>query len=308
MMSRTAVTSYAVILNPSSGTMGELDEVTAMIRELLPGAEIMVGSESGDAERAAREARERGVQVLIAAGGDGTLNEVLNGALATAEPVTLGLLPLGTGNDFARALGLPTDLREALEVVRTGKRRAWDGGRVTTGKQQRFMINVSAGGFAGVVNDKLTPELKATWGPLAYFRGMIEALGEMEPYSALVTLDDGAAETLSVLNIVVANATHVAKGIPIAPAADPSDGLLDLVAIRAVPLAKLALLAPRVLAAAHLDHEDVLHLRARHMKITSTPPMTFNTDGEVLGESPVTFEVVPGAISFLVPEPAPTAT
>jgi diacylglycerol kinase (ATP) len=214
--------------------------------------------------------------------------------------VTLGLLPLGTGNDFARSLSLPTDLAEALEVIRMGKTRPLDVVRVS-GCGERLMINVSAGGFAGVVNDKITPEIKAAWGPLSYLRGFVEALGDLQDYTASISLDHAAPQQMEVLNIVVANAGYVARGIPIAPAADPGDGLLDLVAIRVVPAAQLVLLAPRILAGMHLDHEHILHLRARHIAIESTPPMTFNADGETLGEGPITFEVHPAAISFLVP-------
>jgi diacylglycerol kinase (ATP) len=101
--------------------------------------------------------------------------------------------------------------------------------------------------------------------------------------------------------VVVANGSHVAKGVPIAPEADPADGLMDVVAIREISLPALALHAPEILAATHLDNREILHFRARRLSIESTPPMIFNADGEVLGEGACEFEVLRAAISFLVP-------
>jgi len=264
----------------------------------------MVSAAAGDAQRSAATAQSSGFETVVAAGGDGTLNEVLNGCLEAGGPVKLGLLPLGTGNDFARSLGLPLDVAGALSVLRHGPVRALDVVRIS-GSGRRFMINVSAGGFAGLVDEKLTDDVKAAWGPLSYFRGMIEALGEMQPYAARIRLDHAPPLHLKLLNVVVANAGYVARGIPIAPAADPADGWMDLVAIRDATATRLALLAPRVLAGAHLDHEDVLHVRARHIEIESEPPMKFNADGEALGEGTITFEILPAAVSFVIPPPAP---
>lgn len=299
-MNSSPAVPLTVILNPAAGSVEAPGDVEAAIREVLPGATIAVGREAGDLERLAARERSRGVHTLIAAGGDGSLNEVLNGALESDEPLTLGLLPLGTGNDFARTLELPTDLREALAVIRDGKAAPLDVIRVS-GAKQRFMINVSAGGFAGVVDEKLTPELKAAWGPLAYLRGMIESLDEMEHHSTTVAIDSAAPEKLWILNMVVANARYVARGIPIAPEADPADGLIDLVAILDARPAELALLAPLVISGTHLDHERIVHRRGRKIEIQAHPPMTFNADGEKFGDGDITFEVMPGAVSFLRP-------
>ncbi len=125
--------------------------------------------------RLAREAADNGCGVLIAAGGDGTLNEVLNGMAPHADRLQVGLLPLGTGNDFAKMLDLPEALDDCIDVLREGHVRPTDLVRVTT-DEVRYFINVSAGGFSGTVNEKMTPEIKESWGPLAYLRCAAEAL------------------------------------------------------------------------------------------------------------------------------------
>lgn len=289
-----------VLLNPNSGSVRDGDEVTSAVREHLPGAEIIVSKERGDLEEAAANAQADGRDAVIAAGGDGTLNEVLNGCMRAGGQITLGLIPLGTGNDFARAVGLPTDIAEALNVIQNGHTTPIDVIRVT-GKQTRYIINVAAGGFAGLVSESLTPELKASWGPLSYLRGVIDALGEMQPYEALYRIDGAAPQQFKTMNVAVANGSHVARGIPIAPDADPADGMMDIVLLKEISMPALALLTPEILAGTHLNNAEILHLRARHFAIQSTPPMTFNADGEVIGEGSFEFAILPEAISFLVP-------
>jgi diacylglycerol kinase (ATP) len=289
-----------VLLNPNSGSVRDGDEVTAVVREHLPEAEIIVSKEHGDLEEGAARAQADGCNAVIAAGGDGTLNEVLNGCMRAGGQITLGLIPLGTGNDFARAIGLPTDITEALGVIQRGHAAPIDVIRVT-GERTRYMINVAAGGFAGLVSESLTPELKASWGPLSYLRGMIDALGEMKPYEASYQIDGAAPQRIRTLNIAVANGSHVARGIPIAPDANPADGLMDIVFLEDTSLPALALLTPEILAGTHLNNSEILYMRARHFSLQSTPPMTFNADGEVIGEGAFEFVILPEAISFLVP-------
>lgn len=291
----------AFILNPKSGSVTALDEVLAGIKGTFPGARVFIGEAAGDAQRDAAAAVDAGFGTVIAAGGDGTLNDVLNAIMPHSAKVRLGLLPLGTGNDFARTLEMPADLSAALEVLRAGQTRAVDVVQATSGKTRRHFLNASAGGFSGVVNEKLTDEVKAAWGPLSYIRGMIEALPELSPYACRLILDDEPPFELSCFNLVVANGRALAKGIPIAPEADPTDGWLDLVAIRETSGARLALLVPLVLAGRHLESDDVLFRRARRIAIHAAPSMAFNTDGETFGDTPLVFEVQPRAVEMIAP-------
>ncbi|MDQ3624016.1 MAG: diacylglycerol kinase family lipid kinase, partial [Verrucomicrobiota bacterium] len=250
----------------------------------------------------AASAAEDGFETVIAAGGDGTLNEVLNGLENAFGRVRLGLLPLGTGNDFARSLKLPTEVDAALGILAAGHTRRVDILRLE-GASRRHALNVSAGGFSGTVNEKLTDKLKATWGPLSYVRGFVEALPELADYHTEIVLDEEERIEVPAYNIVVANGAWVAKGLPIAPEAQIDDGLADLVLIPAASIAQLAVLAPQILLGSHLASDLVVFRRARKIVVKADPPMNFNTDGEWFGGTPVTFTVLPRAIEVLAPLP-----
>src|SRR5947207_1272409 len=151
-----------VILNPSAGNVRDLDEVVARLAQ-LPNAEIRLTNKPGSAARFAKTALRKGRELIVAAGGDGTLNEVINGIGEDLGDACVGLIPLGTGNDFARTLGVPTDVEAAIDLILDGRQRAVDLVRVTS-DEVRYFVNVSAGGFSGLVDEKLTPEMKKTWG------------------------------------------------------------------------------------------------------------------------------------------------
>ena len=154
------------------------------------------------------------------------LKRVVNGLREDASAVVLGLIPLGTGNDFARTLELPTQVDEAIALLLAGHTRAIDLVRVTS-DEVRYFVNVSAGGFSGLVDERLTPEMKKTWGPLAYLRGAAAALPDLRAYRTTVSLDNAESLTLSLYNVVIANGRYVGGGTQIAPQASIDDGLLD---------------------------------------------------------------------------------
>jgi diacylglycerol kinase (ATP) len=291
------------LINPSAGSVADFESIAAAIREQLPGAQIVTGKQAGELTQLARHAVESGASTIVAAGGDGTLNEVLNGLGPDFSRARLGLLPLGTGNDFARTLEIPTELHDALVVLRAGHTRTVDVIRAQNAST-RFMLNVSAGGFSARVNEKMTDELKSTWGPLCYARSFVEALTELNDFQTEITIDDEEKLHLAAYNIVVANGRYVAKGVPIAPKAEVDDGLVDLVVLPAASIPSLAALAPATLLGKHLDAEGILFRRARKVTISSEPQMRFNTDGELIGPGPVTYEVLPGVLQFIAPAKA----
>ena len=290
-----------VILNPEAGSVKDVAAVVRRIRH-LPDVEVRLTTRKGDAMRFARTALRKGCEMIVAAGGDGTLNEVVNGIGATNSDVRLGLIPLGTGNDFARTLGLPTDLDEAIAVLAAGHTRAIDLVRVTSDKV-RYFVNVSAGGFSGLVNEKLTPAMKKTWGPLAYLRSAVAALPQLRAYRTKVSFNKGKRLTLSLYNVVIANGRYVAGGRLIAPKASIDDGLLDIILIKERPAAELALLAARVALGHHLSSDAIVFRRAAKVTVNSRPGMWFNVDGELVGNDPAAFEVLPRALQFVVAAP-----
>ena len=316
-----------VILNPGARTGGDR-EALERLRPLIEGWEVRLSERPGHARELARSAAADGFTTVIAAGGDGTINEVVNGlasAPAGGGGPRLGVLPLGTGNDLARLLGLPPEPEEAVSILRRGACRRLDLGEMRSGGERRFFLNVAAGGFAGEVDRALTPEIKRAWGPLAYLRAATTALSEIDTYRVHARFEgvdgarrSGGAETLEIdaLNVVVANGRFAGGGLPIAPWARPDDGLLDVVVIPTMSLAGLVALAPLVLTGRHLGGEvdgpadggedDVrrlpICLRCRGVELESDPPMPWNTDGELIGERTPSFRVLAGALRVLVGE------
>jgi diacylglycerol kinase (ATP) len=285
-----------VILNPIAGAVKNIDAIQARLRN-LKAERFCVSEGPGDAEKFASEASD--FDLIVSAGGDGTLNEVVNGIARGGCNAALGVLPLGTGNDFARSLEVPTDLESAIEQIMAGKTRAIDLVRVTS-DQVRYFVNVSSGGFSGVMGEKLTPEMKRTWGPLAYLRSAAAAFSELRGYATKVALDDAEVLELDLYNVVVANGRYVAGGIPIAPEADLADGLLDIVLIPERGPADLAILAAQIVVGKHLSSDGIVFRRAKKIAINSRPGMWFNVDGELIGNEPATFELLPGALRCVV--------
>lgn len=290
-----------IILNPRAGSVRDLDDLVARLKR-VPNAEIRLTGKRGSAARFARTALRKGCDIIIAAGGDGTLNEVINGIGENLGHARVGLIPLGTGNDFARTIGVPADLEAAIDLIAAGETRAVDLVRVTSDKV-RYFVNVSAGGFSGLVDEKLTPEMKKTWGPLAYLRGAAAALSELRAYRTTLAFDNSKTLTLDLYNVVVANGRYIAGGRMIAPEASIDDGRLDVVLIRQRPAPELALLAAQVAMGTHLSSDAVIFRRAAKLTVNSKPRMCFNVDGERVGSEPARFEILPRALRFIAPKP-----
>jgi diacylglycerol kinase (ATP) len=290
----------SVILNPSAGSAADLDDIVAKISRLR-GVEIRLTTKPGSAARIAKTALAKGRRLIIAAGGDGTLNEVINGIGENLGDAAVGLIPLGTGNDFARTIGVPADIEQALELIRAGETRPVDLVRVTS-DEVRYFVNVSAGGFSGLVNEKLTPQMKKTWGPLAYLRSAAAALPELRAYQTTLAFDNAESLRIELYNVVVANGRYVAGGTLIAPDASIDDGLLDIVLIPKRPAAELAVLAAQVALGTHLTSDAIVFRRAAKLTVNSKPGMWFNVDGELVGNEPARFEILPGALRFVAPK------
>jgi diacylglycerol kinase (ATP) len=301
-------TRARVICNPASG--GGCDP--GAVREALGDLDIeWIDTEgSGHAREAARE---WGEGLLIVVGGDGTVNEAVNGLGKAGFPegVTLAVLPMGTGNDLAATLAIPARIEDAEKVIRENRVRVLDVARVRSeGVGERFFINVATGGFGAETSSLADEELKGRWGKLAYLRASLERARDFEVRDVRVVLDD-AEYTIRAVNVAVGNCRYAGGGWLAAPRANPEDGLLDLVVIAQVGLKEVLALAPAALAKSdYLDTEGVFSARAKKIRVETRPGgLEFTADGEVIGDEPVEFEVIPRALKVVagpdyVPEPA----
>jgi diacylglycerol kinase (ATP) len=289
-----------IIVNPIAGSIKDLDVLLKKLRLLRPG-ELHLTHKPGDAETFARKAIRAGWNYVIAAGGDGTLNEVVNGIASPrrAREICVGVVPLGTGNDFVRSLGLPATLEENIDILRSKQTAPIDLVRVRSDRT-RYFVNVSTGGFSGLVNEKLTPKIKRAWGPLAYVRSAAAALPDLHAYRTTIVLDGAERLSIDLYNVIIANGSFVAAGLPIAPNADPGDGWLDLVLIPKRPKREMALLVTEIVLGTHLSSNALIFRRAKEIAVRSRPGMWFNVDGELVGNEPALFQVIPRALNFVV--------
>ena len=288
-----------LICNPAAGGIADRRALLKKLKAAF-GSSIWFTKRRGDATRLARQAIRNGFDYLIAAGGDGTLNEVINGIGSRAKKVQAGLLPLGTGNDFARTLELPSSVEDNIDILLSQRTRKIDLVRVKSDRV-RYFINVSAGGgFSGMGTEKLTPELKQRWGPLAYVRAAAAMLPKLHGYRTRIVLEERREFSADLYTPIVANGRYVACGLPIAPKVDPGDGRLDVVLISKQTKAQAVLVAAQILLGSHLASDAVTFRRVTKISIRSRPGMWFTADGEMIGKAPAHFAVVPRALSFVV--------
>jgi diacylglycerol kinase (ATP) len=288
-----------VICNPASGGG---DYVPDEIRAELKGLEVEWIETDGpdDAIQAAEEWQEG---LLIVAGGDGTINDVVNGLGRTGFPedVTLGILPAGTGNDLAATLCIPEDPDLAEDVILQNRGRRLDVARVRSeGIGERFFINVATGGLGAEISGVNDEELKKRWGKLSYLRASLEVASNFDVRGLTLYLD-GERREVEAVNVAVGNCRYTGGGWPATPKANPEDGLLDVVVIEKLGAGELLGLAPAALAEFdYLDKDGILFARAKDVYVETQPGLEFTADGEVIGDDPAEFSVIPGALKVLV--------
>jgi lipid kinase YegS len=261
--------------------------------------EVRVTWEKGDAQRFVSEAGE--VDLVVAAGGDGTLNEVVHGLMDLSEALRpiLGIVPLGTANDFATGCGIPRDPAKALAVCMRGEAALIDVGKAN----EHWFINAASAGFGAEITATISPELKRLLGPAAYtVIGAILAIN-LHHYQGKLILP-GREITGSGPVAIVGNGRQTGGGLQFAPRASIDDGLLDvLVVFQISPSALLA--AARELQQLPPDGEYISYWQTPWLEVHPEEAIPVNLDGEPLRFSTVRYEAVPKAISLIVPPNCP---
>ena len=252
----------------------ELRHVVSWVRRRGHAVDVRVTWETGDGIHLAAEAADLGTDVVIACGGDGTLNEVVNGL--DGRDVSLGVVPLGTANDFARQTGIPEDADHAMDVILRRRPVRID----TASMNGRRFVNVSTGGVGAEATAETPADFKASLGPLAYAITAVRKLAGSEAARQASFASAGFSLDTEFLAFAVGSARVTGGGTIMTPDASVTDGLLDLCVIEAMSRRDFAQIAMSVKRGEHLGLPGVHYAQLPWLKVTGTEPLTVNLDGE----------------------------
>jgi YegS/Rv2252/BmrU family lipid kinase len=245
-------------------------------------------------------AKGAGDVLLVVVGGDGTLNEVVNGVAGTDAEIAV--LPSGTGQDFGRTHGIPTRFDDAVRVALDGVSRTVDVGRVDmAGGGSRFFANVGSVGMSGAVARRANGMSKALGGKATFYYALTREFVGWRNTMVTVHLPDGEQRRGRMHDVIVANGRWHGGGMQLAPTADYEDGLFDVVLIGDVSKLDFVTTSPKLYSGRYLEHPKVELLRASAVEVTADEPLPIEVDGEPIGTIPARFEVVPKALRVRVP-------
>ncbi|MFC3039758.1 diacylglycerol kinase [Virgibacillus xinjiangensis] len=290
-----------IIYNPTSGREAFKKELPTVLERLeVAGYETSAHATTceGDATKAAATAVDRGYDLIVAAGGDGTINEVINGMAEQEHRPKLGIIPVGTTNDFARALHIPRDIKRAVDVIVGGKSLALDIGRVD---EDKYFMNIAGGGRLTELTYDVPSKLKTMLGQMAYYIKGIEMLPSLKPIRARIEYD-GEVLDEDIMLFLLSNTNSVGGFEKLAPEAKMNDGHFDLLILKKMNLAEFIRIASLAMRGAHLEDERILYTQAKHIKVTTDENMQLNIDGEYGGMLPGEFTNLKQHIEFFVPE------
>lgn len=309
-----------VIVNPKSASGATRDNWSAIASDLrthFGPFQVAFTKGPGDGIELAKRSAEEGRTFIIACGGDGTINEIANGILLSKTDCELGIFPSGTGGDFRRTLGIPSELREAARALRDGQTRSIDVGKITFQNKDdqpetRFFLNISSFGLAASIIERVKTSTSLNWIPLDTIRGRASfALSTLQEVVGLdstrvrIKIDDGEETPLTTVNFCIANARYFGGGMMIAPEAKLADGFLDVINIGDIKTAKIILNAYTLYRGTHLDLPEVKDKLAKRIEarpFNDGDEVHIEVDGELLGKLPAIYEVVPGALKIRSPK------
>ncbi|KIL72417.1 diacylglycerol kinase [Bacillus badius] len=288
-----------IIYNPTSGRelfKKHLPEVLQKLEEAGYETSAHATTSSGDATRAAEIAVERRFDVVIAAGGDGTLNEVINGLAGKDYRPKFGVIPMGTTNDFARALQIPRDIDGAVDVITAGKTIPVDIGRMN----DKYFINIAGGGRLTELTYEVPSKLKTMIGQLAYYLKGIEMLPSIK--ASEVTIEyDGKLFEGEVMLFLIGLTNSVGGFEKLAPDSSVNDGLFSLLILKKTNLAEFIRIATLALRGEHLNDPHVIYTKANRIKVHAPEKVLLNLDGEPGGTLPADFENLYRHLEVFVP-------
>ena len=292
-----------IIVNPAAGRGRARRAWETTIRSMLREGGLSFTEVYEDRPRAAvplaEQATRDGYEIVAAVGGDGTIHEVLNGVLgpSVARRPALAVIPGGTGNDFARGVGIPKDMITAARLLLDGARRR----RVDVGQvNDRYYGTISGVGFDAEVAAEVNRWPKWVAGTVVYTAGILKTLITYRCAPSRITID-GETFELPMFLIAAANTSWYAGGMYMAPHARPDDGYLEVILARDLTKIETLGILPKVFSGDHLKHPKVSHRAAREILVESDVPLAIHADGETVGRVPAVFRVLPQALEVVVP-------
>ena len=254
------------------------------------------------AEGAARD----GAKLVVAVGGDGTLNETVNGLMQAGGTAEVATIPLGTGMDFVRTYGIPNRFDDAVRVAVSGATRSIDVGRVSyrtwDGQDaERYVANVGSVGMSAAVAQRANGMSKAVGGKATFFYALVRVFLEWQNTMVRVELEGGATREARMHDVIVANGRWHGGAMLLAPEAEPDDGLFDVVLIGDINKRDFITTAPKIYKGTYIAHPKVELLRANAVTVDAPERLPIELDGEQVGTTPARFEIVPRALRVRVP-------
>lgn len=289
-----------IIYNPTSGREAIKKALPNILEKLeTAGYETSTHATTceGDATNAAKTAVERGYDLIVAAGGDGTINEVIHGMAEQENRPQLAILPAGTTNDFARALHIPRDIDKAVDIILDNNSMKLDIGKVN----EHYFINIAGGGKLTELTYEVPSKLKTVLGQLAYYIKGIEMLPSLKAARVRIEYDEHVLEE-DIMLFLISNTNSVGGFEKLAPDARLNDGYFDVLILKKTNLAEFIQIATLALRGEHLKSKNIIYTKAKRIKVTNEDKMQLNIDGEYGGLLPGEFINLQEHIEFMVPQ------
>jgi diacylglycerol kinase (ATP) len=277
----------AIIVHGARAVRPDVRHLISWVRDKGHLVEPLATFEAGQAAAFAADAARRGVDVVAAAGGDGTVNEVVNGL--DGHDVPLGIIPVGTANDFARQVGIPPDADHAMDVILQRKPMRLD----TASLNGRRFLNVSTGGIGAEATAETPSEIKETLGSVAYAISGMRKFAGMQSYRARF-VGDAFSYDGEFLMFAVGLTRSTGGGTLVTPLASPIDGLLDLCIVERMSRGEFARTLLKVKRGEHVGEEGVRYVQLRSVRIESSEPIAVNVDGEISNAKRLIYRARPG--------------
>jgi diacylglycerol kinase (ATP) len=302
------------IVNPKSAngsTKALWDRLKDVLRTELEAPDFVLTEAAGHATALAREALHDGYEMVVAVGGDGTINEVVNGFFESGSLINphavFGIAPGGTGCDFIKTMGIPKEFNSIIKTLRGRTVRRCDVGHFRCadeegGNLERYFINIADFGIGGEAVERVNRATKAFGGFTSFLVGAVSTLLAYKSKMVRIQVDETYSDEVLINNVVIANGQYFGGGMWIAPNAVVDDGLFDILIIRHMNRLQSLANIPKIYKGTHIRHPNVTCMRGKSLVAESEETVLLDVEGEQIGRLPARFDIIPSAINVKVGE------